>query len=215
MVSVSRLVALALSLVAAPTLVWAEPVTLVEHSVGKPDAPIKVDEYASVTCSHCADFYIDTMPKLQKKYIDTGLVRFVMHDFPLGSLSLKAAAVAQCMPKEQYFAFLKTMYISLLDGTLSNNGENQVYQYAALGGLPLEKAKECASDKKLQEALLKDRTEAEQKYNIDSTPTFVINDGAAIIQGAQSFDAFAAELDRILGKSRSAEKKGQKAESKK
>jgi protein-disulfide isomerase len=71
-------------------------------------------------------------------------------------------------------------------------------QYARLGGLSEDKAKACASDTKLQDAIVAERTEAGTKYNIDATPTFVVNDGAEIIKGAQSVDTFAATFDRLL-----------------
>ncbi|MDD4617364.1 MAG: thioredoxin domain-containing protein [Alphaproteobacteria bacterium] len=197
MVWVLRLVAFAVALITVPWIAKANP--LVEHTLGSPTAPVKVDEYMSVTCSHCADFYLKILPELQKRYIDTGKVRFVVHDFPLNSLSLKAAAVSQCMPKEQYFAFIKTLYSSLLDGTLGFDIENRIYQYAALGGLPVEKAKECANNKKIHEEIARDVADAGKKYDIDATPTFAINDGAAIIRGAQSLDVFASEFDKALG----------------
>jgi protein-disulfide isomerase len=215
MVSVLKVFALAVLLVAAPSLSHAQEHPLVEHSLGKPNAPVRIDEYASITCSHCAEFYINTLPKLQKRYIDTGKVRFVLHEFPLNAISLKAAAVAQCMPKEEYFAFIKTLYISLLEGNFGGpDSETMLYQFAALGGLPLEKAKECANDPKLQEAIVKERSEAGDKYSIDATPTFVVDDGSAIINGAQSVDAFAAVLDRTL-EAKNESKTKAKAESKK
>jgi predicted DsbA family dithiol-disulfide isomerase len=73
---------------------------------------------------------------------------------------------------------------------------DHVVQYAQLGGLPAEKAKACADDEKLQTAILAERTSAD-KYQVEATPTFIINDGAQTVKGAQSVDVFAAAFDRL------------------
>ncbi len=169
------------------------------HVLGKDSARVRVDEYSSLTCSHCADFFLDTLPEIQKRYIDTGKVKFVIHDFPLDGVSLKAAAIAHCLPKDIYVPFVRTIYDALKKGTLNgDNAETVIVQYAALGGLPPDKASACASNPKIQEAIIADRAHASKAFNIDATPTFVINDGSKIIGGAVSLDSFAAALDPLI-----------------
>jgi protein-disulfide isomerase len=190
---------LAVFVIAAPSLAHAGGDPMSERTLGKNTAPVKVDEFFSLTCSHCAEFLIKALPELEKLYIDTGKVRFILHDFPLNALSLKAAAVARCMPEDEYLPFIKTIYQSLEAGTFGgSDSEAKLYQYAALGGLASDKAEACADDAKLQDAITAERTEATTKYNIEATPAFVINDGAEIINGAQSVETFAAAFDRAL-----------------
>ncbi len=179
---------------------FAEDARMADRFVGKASAPIKVDEYMSLTCSHCAEFYDNILPKLEKRYAETGKVRFVLHDFPLDGVSLKAAAVARCMPEDEYFPFVKILFSAQKSWAFGGgNPEANLIQYAKLGGLPEDKAKACANDTKLQDAIIAARTEAGKKYNVEATPTFVINDGLEIINGAQSEEAFAAVFDRLLG----------------
>jgi len=168
--------------------------------LGSDKAPIKVDEYMSLNCGHCADFFEKTMPELEKKYVETGKVRFVMHDFPLNRDSLKAAAIARCMPEDQYLPFIKTLFSAMNTWAFSGNPEAKLVQYAALGGLAADKAKACANDKKLQDEIIADRVAAVSKYHIEATPTFVVNDGAEIINGALSAEEFSALFDRLLAK---------------
>jgi len=199
MASVFRALLLAVFAIAIASGARAEDGFMSERSLGRSDAPIKVDEYFSMTCSHCADFYLDTLPLLEKRYIETGKLRIIMHDFPLGALSLKAAVVSRCMPKDTYHPFIKTLFGALKDGSFGGNEtEPKLYQYAALGGLAMDRAKACAADPKLQDALIAGRTEATTKYNVQATPTFVINDGAEIINGAMSAEAFFNVFDRLL-----------------
>ncbi|MDD3030284.1 MAG: thioredoxin domain-containing protein [Alphaproteobacteria bacterium] len=172
---------------------------LPEHGIGEASAPIQVDEFASITCSHCAHFFLKTLPLLEERYVKTGKVRFVLHNYPLDGFSLKAAAVAECMPKDEFFPFIKTLYSSLLQGLLNDRtAERKLYQYAALGGLAVDKAKACANDTKIQDAIIAERTRATAQYDVRATPTFVVNDGVEIISGAQDVEAFAAIFDRLL-----------------
>jgi len=201
MLSSIRIFLFAFSMLAFPLSAHAKDFKLVEHAIGDEKAPIRVDEYMSITCLHCAHFTRDTLPLLEKKYVETGKVRFVVHDFPLNGLSLKAAAVAQCLPSEQYFPFISTLFTTLLSSNFDgSNFENTIYQYAALGGLPLEKAKECGKNSDIQDAIIKDRSAAEKKYEIEATPLFVVNNGEKIITGAQSVQNFSDVFDGILAK---------------
>jgi protein-disulfide isomerase len=197
--SVMRIFLVAVLAIAVPSLARAEDNSLHLHVLGKATAPIKVDEYVSITCVHCAEFYIKTLPELEKRYIDTGKVRIIAHDFPLSSLSLKGAAVAECMSDDEYFPFLKTIYAALVAKDLvETDFETKLYQYASLGGLPVAKAKACANDIKLQDAIVADRAEALQKYKVDATPTFVIDDGEEVLGGDPGVEGFAKVFDRLL-----------------
>lgn len=175
-------------------------VIIPERILGKADAPVTVEEYASLTCSHCAEFTDKTLPELEKKYVATGKVRFILRDFPLDGTALKAAALARCMPAEQYYPFVKTLYKN--QGSWAFGGlpeaEKILTQYAKLGGLPEAKAKACLQDTKLQDALVAARIEASQKTGVEATPTFIINNGAETVKGAKPVAEFAAAFDRLL-----------------
>ena len=167
--------------------------------LGNPNAPITVDEYVSLTCSHCAEFYTTILPQLEKTYVETGKVKFILRDFPLDGVALKAAIIARCMPKDSYYPFVKLLYQNQSAWAFGNNDhEKVILQYAKLGGLSDEKASACMLDTKLQDEVIAERTDASSKKNIEATPTFVINDGVEIIKGAQNAAAFSAVFDRLL-----------------
>ena len=172
---------------------------ITERSMGNANAPIKVDEFVSLTCSHCAEFYTTILPTIEKNYIDAGKVRFVIHDYPLDGVSLKAAAIARCMPEDEFVPFIKTLYQTQANWAFGGgNPEDKLVQMAKLGGLPEDKARACANDTKLQDAIVAERTEANDKYKVQATPTFIINDGVQTIQGAQSAETFSAAFDKLL-----------------
>ena len=43
-----------------------------EFTLGDINAPISIIEYASLSCSHCANFHHKTLPKLIDEYVNTG-----------------------------------------------------------------------------------------------------------------------------------------------
>ena len=201
MMSVLKSFLLAVFVIIGATSAFADDPRMTDRVLGKADAPIKVDEFVSLTCTHCAEFYTTTLPDLEKKYVETGKVKFILHDFPLDGASLKAAAVARCMPVDEYFPFIKTLYSAQASWAFGGgNPETNLIQYAKLGGLPEDQAKACANDSKLQDAIIAERTDVAAKYQVEATPTFIINDGAETIKGAQPADAFAVIFDRLLAK---------------
>ena len=153
--------------------VLAADVTVVpERILGKATAPVTVEEFVSLTCSHCAHFYSETLPELEAKYVDTGKVRFILRDFPMDGVALKAAALARCMPEEQYYPFIKVLYKTQKDWSLNPDPQKLLIQYARLGGLDEAKAKSCLDDEKMIGAIIKEDMEATQKLKINATPTY-------------------------------------------
>ena len=83
---------------------------LADRSLGNPDAPVQVHEFASLTCTHCADFSKQTFEAFKVAYIDTGKVFFTYHDFPLNAPALEATMIARCLPETRYFQFVSFLF---------------------------------------------------------------------------------------------------------
>lgn len=181
-----------------PALLTTENAPIVpERSLGKADAPIVVEDFSSLTCSHCATFYLKILPELKTRYIDTGKVRFLMRDFPLDGVALRASALSYCMPEEQYFPFVKILFENMEKWVLDKDPQQILGQYAKLGGLAEERAKACMNDAMMIDALVSARTIAQEKHNIQGTPTFVVNGGEEVIMG-HNVDDFAEVFERLL-----------------
>lgn len=169
---------------------------LPEHVMGDPAAPVSLIEYASLTCTHCAHFHKEILPELVKKYISTGKLKLIYRDFPLNALALKAATLAQCLPEDRYFPFIKTLFENMEGWGKAADPDAALVQYAKLAGLTSERVDRCLADPNLQNALVKRRMEAERQFQVGATPTFVVNYGQEIISGATSFEDF----DKVLKK---------------
>ena len=75
--------------------------------LGKADAPIKVIELFSMTCSHCASFHNNTFPDVKKRLIDTDIVCFEMQPFPLDRVARASGCrTSRALPQSKYFAMV-------------------------------------------------------------------------------------------------------------
>ncbi|WP_407819032.1 thioredoxin domain-containing protein, partial [Staphylococcus aureus] len=75
------------------------PGPLPEAALGDANAPVKIVEYMSMTCPHCANFHNKTFEEIKKKYIDTGKVYFVLREFPFDPRAAAAFMLARCAPE--------------------------------------------------------------------------------------------------------------------
>ena len=77
--------------------------TLPEMALGRATAPVTIVQYASLTCPHCRAFHLETFPEFKRTYIDTGKVRYVLREFPIGKTSGNATIALRCARPEKYF----------------------------------------------------------------------------------------------------------------
>jgi protein-disulfide isomerase len=170
---------------------WAdEDITRADRSAGKADAKTTVAEYFSLTCTHCAAFSRETFPKIQAQLIDAGKVRWVFHDFPLDQIALQAAMVARYLPVDRYLPFIDALF-STQDRWAFNQGANptdELWKMAALAGMPRATFDKAINDTGLKNWILQQQQEAQDKWKIDSTPSFVI-DGQKYA-GEMDYDSF-------------------------
>ncbi len=166
------------------------------RTIGNPDAPIKIVEYASMTCSHCAHFHNDVLPALKEKYVDTGKVFFEFREFPLNDPALKATLTARCLPVEQYENFVGLLFKTQEHWAGGINYMEILKQDAKLAGMSDATFEACQEEPNLKLKIAESMQEAKEKWKISATPTFIVNDGAEIIQGAQPL----AEFERVFRK---------------
>ena len=78
--------------------------------LGDPNAPVLMIEYSSLTCPHCAAFHSGALPEIKERYIDTGMVRLEMRDYPLNEAAAVGALVARCAAEERYFPLVDLLF---------------------------------------------------------------------------------------------------------
>jgi protein-disulfide isomerase len=196
-------IAVSLMLFTATTS-FAEKVSLseamAEKSIGSPNAPITMIEYSSLTCSHCAAFHTDTLPSIKKDYIDTGKLRLVFWDFPLGNLALAAAMIARCSGQDNYVPMTSALFLSQETWARSDAPFDAIAGIARLSGMSINDIETCLDDSELLAAIQAKAKEAESILGVTSTPTFFIE--GEIVPGNLSYREFKVLLDKALAKKR-------------
>ena len=171
-----------------------QPGTLGDMVLGADNAPVTIIEYASMTCSHCADFHNKTYPKLKERYIDTGKVRFILREFPLDPLAAGAFMLARCAGKDdknKYFAMVETLFHQQRDW-LVQRPLDPLKAIAKQAGFSEQTFEQCLANQQVLNGIEQVRQRASEKLGVNSTPTFFIN--GKIQRGAISIE----ELDRQI-----------------
>lgn len=167
-----------------------------EPGLGDPAAPVTMVEYSSLTCPHCAVFHTDTLPGLKQRFIDAGKLRLVIRDFPLDDIALKGAVIAHCGGPQRYPRFIDVFFAQQRSWARAADPLGALRQLAKLGGLSEDEIDACLADPALEEAVLRSRLEAQQKFDIRSTPSFVID--GQVYPGNRSVEEFAAIIEPKL-----------------
>src|SRR5487761_1908705 len=134
----------------------AEVDTHAERGIGKADAKVKVEEFFSLTCSHCAAFAQETFPEIKAKLIDTGKLRWIFRDFPLDQVALTAAMVAHYLPPDRYEPFILALLASQDRWAFARGANNteEIFKMAALAGMSRPAFDATIADTKLRDAIL-------------------------------------------------------------
>ena len=169
---------------------------LEEKKIGDETASIKMVEFASLTCGHCAKFHNEVFPKIKKEYIDTGKIVFTYRDFPLDKFALKASVIARCSGNDRFFSFLKVLYKKQKDWTSTQDPFKSLLKIAKLGGLKNDEIKVCVGNKSIEDGILRERLSSSKKYDIKATPTIYINNEK--YDGDLTFEALKLKIDSLL-----------------
>ena len=168
--------------------------------LGSNKAQVTIYEFSSFACYHCAQFQLKTLPKLQEKYIDKGLVRLIFDDFPLDKNSMQASLLAHCFSGNKFFRVADILYEKQREWSSVSNPKDLFLKYAYLNGLRQEDAEKCLSDKEKAEEIMQIRQFGIANLGISGTPSFVISSvkGREIIYGAPNYETFDALIQKYL-----------------
>ena len=143
---------------------------------GNIDAKITIIAYESLTCSHCANFHKEVYPQLKKEYIDTGLAKIEFRHFPLDLAALNASKISQCKDG-QNLEILESLYFNQqawVKGGTIEEVNNNLKKFIENEGFKID-FDECINNKEIEDFVLNDRIEGSKKFEINATPTIIIN----------------------------------------
>jgi protein-disulfide isomerase len=164
---------------------------------GNINAKIKLIVYESLTCSHCADFHKEIYPELKKDFIDKGLISIEFRNFPLDLAAFNASKVAHCKNdgKSEILHFLFEKQKEWVRGEtiedLNKNLKKLINEKDF--GIDFDK---CIRDTVVEDHVLNDRINAIKKYNIQATPTLIINDKK--FDNPQNYKKLKKTLEKLI-----------------
>lgn len=162
--------------IAKPTLadVLAPASRLAEMSYGRADAPVVLVKYMSLTCPYCRKFHAEVFPPLKREFIDTGKVRFILREFPIGKASGTATIALRCAPGDKYLDLYGRFLAQQAAWVSQEVRTDKIGAVAAQVGLTGEQFSACLADKGLAKELnaVKERG---RTLGIIGTPNFFIN----------------------------------------
>jgi protein-disulfide isomerase len=170
-----------------------------DHTIGNPKAKVTMIEYASPTCPVCANFMINFYPKLKTDYIDTGKILYVYRVFLRGPDDAVAEKLARCMPKDKYLSFHDTLFRNQAKwdyefGIPSPDGVHAaLVQLAGEAGMNAAEADRCIASTSDEDAISKVGEDGVAKYQVNATPTFVVNG-----QAEAGWEHLNERIDRAL-----------------
>lgn len=166
--------------------------------MGNPAAPVKVIEYLSLTCPHCAEFAAEGGERLFQTYVRSGRVSIEYRNYTLNGYDLAAAFLSRCASPREYFNM--THYLlghqpqwmgrvqALTDAQRAElramtpiQAMQRIAQLlgldaiAARHGITAARQRACLADQAALDRIAQVMQAGQREHNVSGTPTFVIN----------------------------------------
>jgi protein-disulfide isomerase len=176
-----------------------------DRGIGSRKAHVVIIEYGAPSCPVCARFNAEAIPHLKAEYVDTGKVYYVFRVFPInGAADGAAEGLARCAGTgDTYFHFIDVLFRNQKDWDPEYNPPDVhagLLKIAALAaGMDGAKADACMADKANADRINRVAKEATDRYNINATPTLVIN-GVVQQPGNMPWPTLKATVDSFLSK---------------
>ncbi|MEZ5693131.1 MAG: thioredoxin domain-containing protein [Altererythrobacter sp.] len=179
---------------------WIDVTNVSEYDgyiLGNPDAPIKLVEYASLTCPACAAFAAQGSEELKNEFVNSGRVSYELRNQIHGPHDLALATMVRCGEKEAFHPLSDQVWANL-NGLITPIIENQdavqaafglapdqrmvkiaeiggYYDFFAARGLSADQARQCLANEETYSAIAERSTQQSQEFGVEGTPTFFLN----------------------------------------
>jgi len=166
-------------------------------SKGNDKAPVTLIEFSDFRCSFCRKFWKETLPSLEKKYVESGKVKFVYRHFAiLGRLSTAAAQAAECAGEQRKFWEYHDKLFASAGSPLAFTAR-KLKGFAKDLGLNGQSFDQCLDSGKYLNKV-EQETGIGTLLGASGTPTFFLN--GKLLAGAQPFHVFEAVIEEELKK---------------
>ena len=149
---------------------------IISISEGNKDAKVKIIVYESLTCGHCAEFHKTIYPEIKKDFIDTGLANIEFRSFPLNMAALNASKIAHCKNDgdSDILHFLYKNQRKWVKGDTIDEANKNLKNLITNENFNID-FESCINNKLVEDYILEDRIKGVKKFEINATPTLVID----------------------------------------
>lgn len=189
------------------------------HSVGNPDAPVKLISFASYTCSHCASFERQADGPLRLAYIQEGKVELELRHTIRNPIDLAAALITECGEQDKFFGNHRRIMLAqsewLPKAMEASDAQKQRWTFGPVGprmraiaadldfyklmetrGYTRSELDRCLSDTAHAEAIATASAASSEQFGVQGTPSFVIN--GVLLDGVHNWSALQGSIDAAL-----------------
>jgi len=172
-----------------------KPGPLPDMAWGKDDAPVTVIKYMSLTCPYCRRFHAEVFPPFKKAYVDTGKVRFIIREFPIGKASGNATIALRCAGPEKYLDLYGKFLAQQASWVSQEVRLDAIYAVAQQVGMSRAEFDQCLQNQPMIDGLkwVKDRG---RTLGIIGTPNFFVD--GKLVKRVLSYEDLTAMVDAAL-----------------
>ncbi len=205
---------------AAPaTKAWADTVSITPEGgyvMGNPAAAIKIVEYGSLTCPHCAEVADKGSATIRDQWVQSGRVSFEFRNFVRDSLDVTMAMMTRCGAPESYFALTEQVFANQSAIFQKAQGNQAALEAAAnlpdaqrfggiaqaagltdffaARGISKDQAAQCLAKSDVATTLAGNTQKQAEQYKIEGTPTFLIN---GEVVGSLTWEELKARIENM------------------
>lgn len=177
---------------------WADVVEATPEGgirMGNPNAPVKLVEYASLTCPHCKDFTAAAATPLRDTFVRSGQVSWEFRNFVMNAPDMAMSVLARCQPLTAFFPTVEQLYAqqSEILGGIDQEEQNRLQalppdqlmaplaramdldSFFARRGLPEARFNQCLANTQSVQQLTEGTNRAVTQDQVQGTPSFFIN----------------------------------------
>jgi protein-disulfide isomerase len=168
---------------------------LPDVAFGRADAPVTIIKYASLTCPHCRHFHLETFPRFKKEYIDTGKVRFIIREFPIGKTSGVATIALRCADQKKYLQLYGKFLEQQAAWVSQEVRPDAIFSVASQVGMTRQQFDACRENQAMIGGLrwIKDRG---RTLGVIGTPNFFVQ--GTLVKKELSIEELRAMIDPLL-----------------
>ena len=151
-----------------------------DHVLGSESAALTLIIWASVTCSHCSNWFTKEWPVIKTDLVETGKLRVVFREFPTapGNLSIAGFSLAACAPTEDYFSIIEYQMkeqANILEAAREGRAAEAYGKIARLAGMTTNEAMtSCLRNPDITAQII-DNADRAKLAEIKGVPGFLIN----------------------------------------